>query len=93
MCNEVYKVFNTQRGSVSFNVYPQHNTTQLMRMPSLKRRRAVKKSFNITIPHSDSIDLVAHTGISVRELKLCFDLNNLIKSGKLMVLECTERAA
>ena len=91
MVQEVYNVFNTSRNPISFNVYPQHDIDSLMRMPSMKRRAAVKKSFNILIEHSTSIDLVERTGMSVKDLKLCFDLNNLVKTGKLMVLKCIEK--
>ncbi len=85
---EKYIVSNTTRGRVSFSVYPIQDKNELYAVAEHKRRKAIRSAtVNVVIPHGASIDLVKKTGISVDHLQKNAELNQLLKSGKLRILE------
>ena len=64
------------------------NKEELFAVSGHKRRKMIRSNAaNVHIPHGASRELVSHTGLSIEELKQCVELHQLIRRGKLRVME------
>ena len=88
MSKEIYRVANTTRGDLIFQVYPVQDATALNAVASHHRRRAIRSAARtVSLQHTRSVDLIDATGLTVADLEFNVDLNNLIKIGHLQILE------
>jgi hypothetical protein len=87
-----YRVMNVTRGNISFMVHPFQSAETFRDLSQHHARKRVRSStVSVNIPHGQSVDLIAVTGLSMEDLLHNADLNKLIhESGYLRVLESVE---
>jgi hypothetical protein len=72
-----YKVFNDGKGPVTFVIYKPYTIEE--GTPKHKRRKLMRENVqHVSIPKQSSVDLVALTGLSVKDLKSQPELNKLL---------------
>lgn len=84
---EIYRVMNNSRGTVSFNLYPYQDKEELAALAGHKRRKAIRSAIiPVSIPHATSVDLVASTGLTIKELKNNTELHRMIHGNNVLSL-------
>lgn len=85
---EKFVVLNPTHGNISFVVFPDTVANSVAHVSSHKRRRLVRgKSTPVNILSRHSVDLVALTGFSIKEIKETLELHQFIRQGLLVVIE------
>ena len=83
-------VFNPTNSVVSFQLKPQHDLGALSAMAQHKARKVVRSAFiPVSVQPKTSLDLVAYSGISVKDIKVNTEFYKMIRAGVLQIIETT----
>lgn len=83
-------VFNTTNNNISLVMFPSMHSIDVSGLAQHHSRRRIRAAkMNVSIPRAQSVDLVAATNMSIKELRNNPELNAKLRLGSLRVLEET----